>query len=79
MKCPLPSYSTSKVAAVKLNETHILFDAGRVAESEDFKKAHEAVKNAVNDMSWPPGSTKGLIIPRIVSIKRGDPYTDIKG
>jgi hypothetical protein len=30
-------------------------------------------------MSWPVGSNGGLIIPRIVSIKPGEVYTDLKG
>lgn len=64
---------------MKLNNTYVLFDAGGVSKTDDWKKVHEAVKSAVNGMSWPTGSTKGLVIPRIVSIKRGDQYTDIKG
>lgn len=30
-------------------------------------------------MSWPAGSNGGLVIPRIVSIKSGEEYTDLKG
>ena len=79
LRRPSPSYSTSKVVEVKLNNTFILFDAGGVSKSNEWRKAHEAIENAVNGMSWPTGSTKGLVIPQIVSIKKGEAYTDIKG
>lgn len=64
---------------MKLNDTFILFDAGGVSKSEGWKKAHGAIEDAVNGMSWPPGSKGGLVIPRIVSIKKGATYTDING
>jgi hypothetical protein len=67
------------VVDVKLNNTFILFDAGGISKSDEWKKAHEAIKNAVKGMSWPTGSTKGLVIPRIVSIKKGGTYTDKDG
>jgi hypothetical protein len=64
---------------VKLNGTFILINAGGVSESDDWKQAHEAIENAVIGISWPPGSKNGLVIPRIVSIKRGDAYIDRDG
>lgn len=64
---------------MKVNNTFILFDAGGVSKSAEWKKAHQAIENAVNGMSWPAGSMKGLVIPRIVRIKKGDTYTDING
>ena len=45
---------------MKLNNTFILFDAGGISRSDDWKKAHEAVENAVGAICWPAGSTKGL-------------------
>lgn len=79
MKFLLPNYSALKVVAVKLNNTFILFDAGGISKSGEWKKAHKAIESAVNGISWPTGSTKGLVIPRIVSIKKGDTYTDTNG
>jgi len=64
---------------VKLNNTFILFDAGGVSKSEEWMKAHEAIENAVNGMSWPADSKRGLVIPQIVSIKKGQTYTDKNG
>src|ERR1039458_8005836 len=79
LKRLLLSYSALKVVAVKLNNTFILFDAGGISKSSGWKKAHEAIENAVNGMSWPADSKKGLVIPRIVSIKKGATYTDKNG
>jgi Restriction endonuclease BamHI len=78
-KCLLLSYSASKAVTLKLNNTFILFDAGGVSKSHDWKKAHEAIENAVSGMSWPAGSEKGLVIPRIVSVKKGAKYIDKSG
>jgi len=64
---------------VKLNNTFILFDAGGISKSSDWRKAHEAIENAVKGMSWPADSENGLVIPRIVSIKNGATYTDRSG
>ena len=79
LKYPLLSYSALMVIAVKLNNTFILFDAGGISKSSGWKKAHEAIENAVNGMCWPADSKKGLVIPRIVSIKKGGTYTDKNG
>ena len=68
-----------KVMPMKLNNTFILFDAGGISKSGDWKKAHEAIENAVNGMSWPADSKKGLVIPQIVRIKKGATYTDKYG
>jgi len=64
---------------VKLNNTFILFDAGGISKSSEWKKAHEAIEHAVSGISWPVGSTRGLVIPQIMTIKKGETYTDIKG
>ena len=64
---------------MKLNNTYILFDAGGISRSSGWKKAHEAIEIAVSGMTWPADSTKGLVIPRIVSIKKGTTYTDKNG
>ena len=64
---------------MKLNNTFILFDAGGVSKSSGWQKAYEAIENAVKGMSWPADSEKGLVIPRIVSIKKGATYTDKNG
>jgi len=68
LTCPLPSYSALKAVAVKLNNTFILFDAGGISKSGEWKKAHEAMR--MQSMHFlATGSDEGLVIPRIVSIK----------
>lgn len=64
---------------MKLNNTFIVFDAGGVSKSPDWKKAHAVIGAAVKGMAWPLDSNAGLILPRIVSIKRGSTYIDKKG
>ncbi|MDR3751687.1 MAG: hypothetical protein P4K94_09410 [Terracidiphilus sp.] len=64
---------------MKLNNTFILIDAGGISKSVGWKKAHEVIERAVNGMSWPAGSKKGLVIPRIVRIKKGATYADQDG
>jgi len=64
---------------LKLNNTFVLFDSGGICSSEDWQRAHAAIEAAVLAMVWPMGSANGLVIPRIVSIKKGQEYTDEKG
>ena len=64
---------------MKLINTYVVFDAGEVSKTDDWKKSHEAIETAVNGMAWPAGSNKGLVIPRIVAIKKGTTYVDKSG
>jgi hypothetical protein len=56
-----------------------LIDKNGLSKSEDWHHAHAAIETAISEMSWPSGSKGGLIIPRIVSIKPGEQYTDLSG
>lgn len=64
---------------MKLNNTFVLFDAGGVSRTEDWKKAHAVIETSIARMTWPIGSKSGLVLPRIVSVKKGSSYTDRKG
>jgi len=65
---------------VKLNNTYILFDSGKTADREDWAKAHAAVSTAIRAMRWPDNETaESFRIPRIVTIRRNETYTDEKG
>lgn len=56
-----------------------MFDAGGVSKTGDWKKAHGVIEASIGGMRWPIGSKDGLVLPRIVSIKKGTSYTDSKG
>lgn len=64
---------------MKLNDTVLLIDRGKTSETKDWAASHAAIASAIRDMSWPVGSKHGLVIPRIVSIKPGDKYTNERG
>jgi hypothetical protein len=64
---------------VKLNNTFLLIDRGKTSETKDWAASHAAIASAILEMSWPIGSNKGLVIPRIVSIKPGEEYTNERG
>lgn len=64
---------------MKLNNTFVVFDADGLAQTKDWQTAHATIETAVNGMSWPPGTMNGLVIPRIVSIKKNAEYTDKTG
>jgi hypothetical protein len=64
---------------LKLNNTFVLFDAGGISRTEDWTKAHSIIETSIAGMAWPIGSVDGLMLPRIVSIKKGSSYTDTKG
>ena len=63
---------------MKLNGTFTLINRGRVAESAEWSESHAAIARAISAMSWKPGSAD-FRIPRIVTIKSGDAYTNLKG
>jgi hypothetical protein len=50
---------------MKLIETYILADQGRVSATEGWRSAYSAISNAINSMVWPPG-TSSFRIPRRV-------------
>ena len=64
---------------MKLNNTFVLFDSGGVSKKEDWQKAHAVIQAAVEAMAWPAGSAEGLVIPKIVSIKKEEEYIDKTG
>jgi Restriction endonuclease BamHI len=67
------------VAAVKLNNTFLLVDRGKASETADWAASHAAIASAILGMAWPVESIDGLVIPRIVSVKPGENYTNERG
>jgi Restriction endonuclease BamHI len=63
---------------MKLNGTFILINRGRIAESAEWSESHAAIVRAISAMSWKPGNAD-FRIPRIVTIKPGNTYTNLKG
>lgn len=64
---------------MKLNNTFVLINSGAVAKTRDWENSHAAIETAILNMSWPAESKAGMAIPRIVSIKPGDKYTNERG
>ena len=64
---------------MKLNNTFVLIDGGSISKTEDWQRSHAAIETAIKGMAWPAGSKETLVIPRIVSIKKGVEYTDRAG
>ncbi|MFZ0421155.1 MAG: hypothetical protein WAM04_23850 [Candidatus Sulfotelmatobacter sp.] len=63
---------------MKLNGTFSLINRGRIAEGAEWSESHSAIVRAILAMSWKPGSAD-FRIPRIVTIKSGKTYTNLKG
>ncbi len=64
---------------MKLNDTFVMFDRGQLIHTKEWDKAYTAIASAIADMSWPPESKDGLVIPRIVSINPDSQYTNKRG
>jgi len=63
---------------MKLNETFVLINKGQVAQSSGWFGSHTAISRAISELTWKPGNNE-FRIPRIVSIKPGGRYTNLKG
>ncbi|HXM60259.1 MAG TPA: hypothetical protein VN950_05340 [Terriglobales bacterium] len=63
---------------MKLNETFILINKGRIAESPEWAESHAAINNAISAMAWKAGGTS-FTIPRIVTVKVGEAYIGNRG
>jgi len=64
---------------LKWNNTFILINQNAVAESGGWEHSHSAIQTAISRMSWPPDSDRGVVIPRIVTVKPGQEYTNQHG
>jgi len=65
---------------VKRNSTYVLFDSEATANLHGWAQAHDAIVRALQSMRWPDrDGVKEFTIPRIVTIKVGQEYTDFKG
>lgn len=49
-----------------------------LSNGQDWKEAYRRIATAIGEMVWPLGNT-GLRIPRIVTVKKGESYTDLRG
>ena len=65
---------------MKRNSTYVLFDSEATANRPGWAQAHSAIASALRAMRWPDreGVTE-FSIPRIVTIKAGQEYTDFRG
>lgn len=65
---------------MKRNNTYLLFDSQQTAAHRGWSEAHKAISNAIRRMRWPDQEDSHTFrIPRIVTIKAGEKYTDING
>ena len=65
---------------MKRNNTYVLFDSEATANRHGWAQAHDAIARALQSMRWPDREgVKEFTIPRIVTIKVGQEYTDFKG
>jgi hypothetical protein len=63
---------------MKLNGTFVLINRGGLAQSAGWVESHAALSRAVSGLMWKPGNTE-FRIPRIVTIKPGSTYVNLKG
>lgn len=63
---------------MKLNGTFVLINSGGVAKDLGWSESYGAIASAISAMSWRPGD-RGFRIPRIVTIKPGGSYTNLRG
>ncbi len=63
---------------MKLNETFVLIDRGNIVQCSGWSESYTAIARAILAMSWKPGNNN-FRIPRIVTIKPGGSYTDLRG
>lgn len=65
---------------MKRNNTYVLFNSEATALRHGWAQAHDAIARALQSMRWPDREgVKEFTIPRIVTIKVGQEYTDLKG
>lgn len=65
---------------MKLNNSYILFDSGKLIEHEAWAQSHVAISGAIQSMRWPDEKASTTFrIPRIVTIKPGRSYIDPRG
>ncbi|MGC2744424.1 MAG: hypothetical protein WA672_14715 [Candidatus Angelobacter sp.] len=65
---------------MKLNNTYLVVDSGGTGSSPDWNQAHALISKVITSMRWPDKKgINGFAIPRIVSIKVGDAYTNETG
>jgi len=65
---------------VKRNNTFVLFDSQATVDRHGWALAHSAIAGALQSMRWPDREgVKEFTIPRIVTIKVGQEFTNLKG
>lgn len=65
---------------MKLNNTYVILDSAATIRRRGWTDAHDAIANALRSMRWPDREgVEEFTIPRIITVKVGQEYTDIKG